>query len=280
MKKKFLIAACALMMIVSGCGKEAADEGSIFEKEPIAASADEDFTQQIKNEISEIAAAGSLTDELVKVNELYSKYDDLRMNAETQTEMNTAAKWGTLVWETEVESLMERISNHENKSAVEQIKPTYDDWSSKVDAMAEKMAYIYEGGSIQGMIIMDNKRILCRNEAYGLASTLADLNGEATFMLPERDPYGYYGDFASGDYLILTEGMESGSYNILVSINGKGEITGMGEATGDESLSFTGDDMVTTGEITYSNFGAEFSVTEADGTVVNSGDYYEFTFHY
>ncbi|MCR5557952.1 MAG: hypothetical protein K6F75_10380 [Butyrivibrio sp.] len=278
MKRKYLVAACVAAMILSGCGNTETSDDSVLEKEPV--------TTQIQSEVAGIAAAGNLSDELEMVTELYDQYDDMRMSAETQTEMNEKAQWGTMVWVTEVESLMERIENCGNSSAIEQIRPAFEEWSANVDAMAEKMSYSYEGGSIQGMIILQNKGILYRNEAFALASTLADLNGDVTFSFPTRDPYGYYGDFVGGDYLILTEGMESGSYTVLISKKDAGEITGYGfqadgEAFGssDGELTFASDDDSVSGALSYSAMGANFSVTESTNDAFPAGSSYEFSFH-
>lgn len=304
MKRKYLVAACVAAMILGGCGNTETTENSIFEKEPVTAVADagqadgaasetgagagasEDYTAEIKSEIAGIAAAGNLSEELEMVSDRFEQYDDMRMDAETQTEMNEKSQWGTLVWVTEVESLMERIENCGNSSAIEQIKPAFKEWSANVDAMAEKMSYIYEGGSIQGMIIQQNKAILYRNEAFALASTLADLNGDVDFTFPTRDPYGYYGDFASGEYLILTEGMESGSYNVLISKKDAGEITGYGfQADGDAfgstdgELTFASDDDSVSGTLSYSAMGANLSVTESTNDAFPAGSSYEFSFH-
>ena len=325
MKRKYLVAACVAAMILGGCGSAETTENSIFDKEPITATAyagqadgseagqtedngagqndasqadgatsetgadacaTEDYTEQIKSEIAAIAAGGNLSDELEMVSDLFDQYDDMRMDAETQTEMNWKAQWGTQVWVSEVESLMERIENCGNSSAIEQIKPAFKDWSSNVDAMAQKMSYSYEGGSIQGMIVLQNKGILYRNEAFALASTLADLNGDVAFTFPARDSYGFYGDFASGEYVILTEGMESGSYSVLISTKDGGEITGYGfQADGDAfgstdgELTFASDDDSVSGTLSYSAMGANLSVTESTNDAFPAGSSYEFSFH-
>ncbi|MCR5656965.1 MAG: hypothetical protein K6G06_05815 [Butyrivibrio sp.] len=256
-----------------------AEDAAEVEVEADDTKAGEDYTEQIKTEIGEIAGSDSLADEMTKVDELYKKYDDLRMNAETQVEMDEMAQWPTLVWETEVESLMERIEKTED-SSVADIKSAYDEWSSNVDAIAEKMSFTYEGGSIQGMITVGNKATLCRNKAYGLAASLADINKETDFEIPATDPYGIYGDFSKGNYIILTEGMESGSYNVLISTDA-GEITGTAvDGEGEKELAFTSDDDTIKGSVTYDNTVASFTVSESDGSVVKADDVFDFDLHY
>ena len=51
----------------------------------------------------------SLSDELVKANEIYDKYDELRRNAKTQLEMNFLGQWGTLVWKDETLRLLDQL---------------------------------------------------------------------------------------------------------------------------------------------------------------------------
>lgn len=265
--------------VASSTDEEVTGAADAAEVEVEGTEEGEDYTEQIKTEIAEIAASDSLAEEIKKVEELYNKYDDLRMNAETQAEMNSQAQWPELVWETEVESLMERIEKTED-SSVADIKAAYDEWSSNVDAIAEKMSFTYEGGSIQGMITVGNKATLCRNKAYGLAASLADINKETDFEIPATDPYGIYGDFSKGNYLILTEGMESGSYNVLISTDA-GEITGTAvDGEGEKELAFTSDDDTIKGSVTYDNTVASFTVSESDGSVVKADDVFDFDLHY
>ncbi len=241
-----------------------------------------EYEAQIKDEVKSIvASAQDLTEELEQINQLNDKYDEMQQNAETQGEMNDLSVNGKLIWKAEAESLLERLKDTEGVS-YDDIYAEYQNWEKYVDKMAERMAYIYEGGSIQGMIIMGNAEGRYRSEAYTLASTLADLKGEVAFSFPTSvGPSGYYGYYASDNYLIVTDGMESGSYDVLIHPEGSEEIRGTAtedEETGD--LYFISDDGNMSAFLSCWALGAGVSVTESDKEAFTAGESYEFTGRY
>ncbi len=256
---------------ISSESSEVSESGDVYE-----------YEAQINEEVKAIvASAQDLTDELKQVNKLNDKYDEMEQDAETQAEMDNLSVNGKLVWKAEAESLLERLKETEGAS-YDDIYAEYQNWEKYVNTMAERMSYIYEGGSIQGMIIMGNEAERYRSEAYTLASTLADLKGEAAFSFPTSvGPSGYYGDYASDNYLIVTEGMESGSYNVLIHPEGSEEIRGT--ATEDEEsgdLYFVSDDGNMSAFLSCWALGAGVSVTESDKEAFTAGQSYEFTYRY
>lgn len=256
---------------ISSESSEAAESGEGYE-----------YEAQINEEVKSIvASAQDLTDELEQINKLNDKYDEMEQQAESQAEMDYLCVNGKLVWKAEAESLLERLKETEGAS-YDDIYAEYQNWEKHVRTMAERMSYVYEGGSIQGMIIMANVAERYRTEAYTLASTLADLRGEAAFSFPTSvGPSGYYGDYASDNYLTVNEGMESGSYDVLIHKDGSEEIRGI--ATEDEetgNLYFVSDDGNMSAFISYGALGAGLSVTESDKEAFTAGQSYEFTYRY
>ncbi len=244
-------------------------------------SAMEDYTDQIASEI-EALSSDSLSDELVKVNELYNKYDEMRMNAPDQTSINELSKWGILVWKDETLSLLNRLKEQDSAN-YDDILAEYENWEKYVPSMAEKMSYLYEDGSIYPTIRSYNEAMRYKREAYTLASTLADVTNDVAFSFPDSTPCGYYGDYAGDSYLIITEGMESDSFNILIHIDDTKELRGYGyiaDQPGDEYILFTSEDDTVKGTISYFALDATFYVSETDGSVVGPEESYSFTFKY
>ena len=308
MKKRILATLLAAVFVLGGCGKEAVEESGdtgLFEQvggekevdnsadveasestdmESVAEAQSQDYTEQIQNEINDIISGSeNLSDELVKVNELYEKYEMIRMSAETQADINELSQWTILVWKLEDKSLADRINEKDPANSGE-FTSEYERWESYVPSVAEKMSYAYEGGSIQPMIINYNTAMRYKQDAYSLASALADLNGEVTFSFPDSTPCGFYGDYAGDCYLIITEGMESDSYNVRVHIDDEHEFSGYGyiqDYPGDkEVIHFTSDDDTIKGTIDYSVLGSTFYVSETDGAIVGPEEAYDFTFKY
>ncbi len=256
---------------ISSESSEVSESGDVYE-----------YEAQINEEVKAIvASAKDLTDELEQINKLNDKYDEMEQNAETQAEMDYLCVNGKLVWKAEAESLLERLKETEGAS-YDDIYAEYQNWEKYVNTMAERMSYMYEGGSIQGVIIMGNVAERYRSEVYTLASTLADLKGEAAFSFPTSvGPSGYYGDYASDNYLIVTEGMESGSYDVLIHPEGSEEVRG--SATADEEtgdLYFVSDDGNMSAFLSCWSLGAGVSVTESDKEAFAAGESYEFTYRY
>lgn len=240
---------------------DVSDDDSASEDE----AGEEDYSTQIKAEVDEVvASSSSLTDEINGICDLYEKYENLRMDGETQVEMNSLSLNLLYVWQAETESLLDRIKEADG-SQYETIYATYTDWEQYVDDISEKMAYEYEGGSIQGMIITTNSAERYRNEAVKLAEKLAVINGESDFEAPDFGIVGYYGSYDNLDTCIIcTEGMESGSYSLLICIEGKEDIQAYFTAESNDfgSYEFTNDDGSIKGTISLKS-GAGMQITEA-----------------
>lgn len=296
MKKKILFAMIATVLALGGCGESGEESAPTFEGTAIeetdksATDAGKDGEQensydaQIKEEIAEIVkSAGSLSKELVSVNELYAKYDDLRANAQDQATMNELSKYGTQVWREEVASLLDRIKE-KDASIYAEVFSSYEKWESRVPFMTEKMSEDYKDGSIYATTYAYNEAMRYKREAYVLASTLADVAKEYDFVYPDSTRCGFYGDYEGSSYLTITEGMESGTYNIVIHIDDTKELRGYGEVENapdsDTYLLFTSNDGTVEGFVSHSNLEASFYVTKTDYSVVGPEGAYSFSFKY
>ncbi len=318
MKKQILVMMAAAMLLGGCAGKAEADDATIFEKTgeetqdstgaedagtenaeaqiadaesagtesaDAGAAGSDDYTDTIKSEIDDIAGSASdLSDELVKVNSLYDKYDEMRMNAEDQTSINLLSQWGTVVWKDETISLLDRISQS-NSTQNKEIHDEYEKWEKYVPTMVERMSKTYEDGSIYAMIYNYNEAMRYKREAYVLASALADLKGDVAFSFPDSTRCGYYGDYTGDSYLIITEGMESGSYDITIHFDDATEVHGTGvveegEPDSDTYLLFTSDDGGITAYVSHSTLEAGLYVIESNNPAVSIVGGYSFNFQY
>ena len=309
MKKKILLAMVAAVLAMGGCGGSGEESLPTVESKAIEATDKSETAQdksetdaandgaqaqnnedadsyeaQIKAEIAEIAkGSDSLSKELVGVNELYAKYDDMRANAQDQATMNELCKYGTQVWKAETTSLLGRIKE-KDASVYGEIFSEYEKWESHVPFMAEKMSENYKDGSIYPTIYAYNEAMRYKRKAYTLASTLADITKEMDFGYPDSTRCGFYGDYEGSSYLTITEGMESGTYNIVIHIDDTKELRGWGEVEdapdSDTYLLFTSDDNTVTGYVSHSTLEAGFYVITTDYSVVGPEGGYNFSFKY
>ena len=187
------------------------------------------------------------------------------------------------IWKEEVASLLDRIKAKDAEYYGE-IASEYEKWVRRVPFMAEKMSEAYKDGSIYSTIYAYNEAMRYKREAYALASTLADLMDEVDFTFPDSTRCGFYGDYEGSSYLTISEGMERGTYDIVIHIDDTKELRGWGEVEdapdSDTYLLFTSDDGTVKGYVSHSVLEASFYVTETDNSVVGPEGAYSFSFKY
>ncbi|SHJ62341.1 lysozyme inhibitor LprI family protein [Pseudobutyrivibrio xylanivorans] len=296
MKKRFLILFIAATMTFAACGKTEAETSPAVDSTVESTAQDventdsedvvadggnqeiTDYTEQIKSEVAEAKSAKSLQEELDTIAELAEKYDELRMNSETQTEMNENSQWGLLVWDTELNSLWSRMSDELDSATKEEILAKQRIWVAMKDNAANHLSATYEGGSIWSMIYNDEQANITRRRAYVLANEYAKFKGEK-FSMPARDNTGYFVDTqgTTDEYSSMTieQGMEGDSLMFTVSLYRVGELRGYGEATSD-GITFESEDGNVKASIVVSYDGASFTVDEATDAIVNAGESFDF----
>lgn len=293
MRKRPLLSIITAMLLLNACSfnnnisleESSLDASSTETSAPENASEDyssNDYSSQIKAEI-DTAITDSLSDELKNIDEIYNKYYEIEQNATDQTQMNESSQWGTLVWKYESAKLLERIKE-KSPTNYDDILSEYETWEKYIPSMVEKMSSFYENESIYSTIYSYNEAMRYRQKAFCLASTLADFMGDSNFTLPDSSMCGYYGDYIANSYLIITEGMENGSYNIIIHIDNSKELRGYAtlyKYPGDKDvLLFTSEDESVKGTIDYFEPDATFYVSETDNAVVYPEEAFTFRFKY
>ncbi len=293
MRKRLLLSIITAMLLLNACSfnnnisleESSLDASSTETSAPENVSEDyssNDYSSQIKAEI-DTAITDSLSDELKNIDEIYNKYYEIDQNTTDQTQMNESSQWGTLVWKYESEKLLERIKE-KSPTNYDDILSEYETWEKYIPSMVEKMSSFYENESIYSTIYSYNEAMRYRQKAFCLASTLADFMGDSNFTLPDSSMCGYYGDYIANSYLIITEGMENGSYNIIIHIDNSKELHGYAtlyKYPGDKDvLLFTSEDESVKGTIDYFEPDATFYVSETDNAVVYPEEAFTFRFKY
>ncbi|MCR5469263.1 MAG: DUF1311 domain-containing protein [Lachnospiraceae bacterium] len=99
----------------------------------------------------------SVDDELAAVEEKAKEIEDALGEDSTQYELNMNAMWLATVWDKELNSLWGRLKETLPESEMTALTAEEKEWITKKDAAVEEEGAIYEGGSIQPLI-MDTKR--------------------------------------------------------------------------------------------------------------------------
>ncbi|MBR5093683.1 MAG: DUF1311 domain-containing protein [Oscillospiraceae bacterium] len=218
-----------------------------------------------------VSGAGSLQEELRKVERLAACYRDAGLTAETQAEMNAAAALPYQVWDTELNSLWARLQTELDAAARETLLQEEIEWISLRDQLAAQALEDYRGGSIYPMLLQEENASLTRVRCYQLARILAGARSEE-FRLPARTVAGGYGEpvGAGGfDMLSIYPGMEN-SYMARFSAIRLGVAEGEAVPDGEGRLLLHGQDGLEA-EIVYGWDGAVFTVTK-DGGPFHAGD--------
>jgi uncharacterized protein YecT (DUF1311 family) len=289
MKKRILFILMASTIAFAGCSKDdiEVDSGVVTtggeaeqnNEETVDSPAEdaeesEDYTEKIKSEVAEAASSKSVQEEIDTIAALSKKYDELRMNSDTQTEMNENSQWEYLIWDEELNSLWSRMSDELDSTTKEKVLERQRVWVAKKDNAAEQLSAIYQEGSIYPMILNGEQANITRRRVYVLANEYAKFKGE-TFSMPARDNTGYFVDTqgTSDEYSTMTiaEGMEGDSLDITVSLHKIGELTGFGEATAN-GITFESYDGNVKATIGISYDGASFTVDAASDSIVEAGE--------
>ena len=96
-------------------GDEATDSDESEESEVSA----DDYTDDVKKAVEEAALAGSLQEELSRIEEADASYAEKLQNAQTQAEMTQLSQWPALLWDTELNSLWSRAQETLESSELE-----------------------------------------------------------------------------------------------------------------------------------------------------------------
>lgn len=242
-----------------------------------------DFTEDIKNDVAHASAsAGSLQEELSKVDEVTRKYDELFRIGEAQLDLNMAAAWTYDIWDAELNSLWSRFSESADTSARERVLKDERNWiSMKEEVTIENLGRRVDGGSMYPLLEYSFLEEISRNRCFILAGELAKIKGE-TFVMPEREIYGTYVDNqGTGEVyssLITRKGWENED-EAIVSLHRLGMFFGTFTDKGNGELSFETNDETIKGIIHINGWsGADFEVTESKNDVLTAGEKYNFDF--
>ena len=230
-----------------------------------------DYTEDIKNEIDKIAASGyTMEEEIAEVKRLSDKFDKLAEAAGTQYEMNITSVWYFVIWDSELNSIWQRMNQATKDTILEEERV----WIKNRDRIAEIINEENEKGSIFSLLVNTDRAMFAENRSYILASLYAKDRGEK-FELPQREAVGNYLSSEDDSTLLIKYGMEAGSIDALLTITDKCEIAG--KVTGDgDKLHFESNDGYVTGTIEYSWDGAVFKVDQSNNENLPANSSYMF----
>lgn len=250
----WIITICMLAACKTNDKEEVNDSKATYEK----------TTVDLNSELAEVEAQ---SDELVK------KFQD----DTTQMELNqTARDWYDL-WDAELNSLWNRISDTVDEDTKSMILAEQRSWIVDKEAAVAEAGEFYEGGSMQSFI--ENKRAakLTRARCYVLATYLGEAIGQTVEAL-KIDYAGTYvdtqGTMESYSDLSITEESD-GTYHVEVNIYRLAALEGTAKLEG-EVLKFIDEEIDVKGDIVVDDESAVLTITESDWEYIENGDRFDF----
>lgn len=261
------------------------EEDVIDLKETIRLDFDYDFTADIEDDVDCVVSASStLQNELKNMDRITQKYTLLLDTAQTQQEMNTAARWLYVVWDTELNDLWSRFCDFADEETEEKVRAEQRKWIAMKDEVTLRgLGTPEENGSMHPLLLHSFWEENTKNRAYYLANELAKVKGEP-FVMPELSKkYGSFVDNQGTDHVyssLFTDQSVSGKDEAKISIDRQGEVRGGFIDHGNGELAFLSDDGSVEGIIKINGWdGATFEVTKTtDVSPFAVGERAEFPF--
>ncbi len=228
-----------------------------------------DYSEEIRTDVDRVAAgSASLQAELENMDKLMERYTPLAEAAQTQGEMNVSSEWLFVIWDTELNSLWNRLRDCADETAWADLLAEQDNWiAMKEEVIAQRVGSREENGSMYPLLRNSVMEEITRNRAYVLADQLAASKGEA-FALPEKSaPYGLFADNQGTDQIysfLSTQLGFDGEEQAVISVYRQGETEGTFADNGNGEWAYTAYDGAVKGIIRIDGWnGAGFEVTEA-----------------
>lgn len=246
-----------------------------------------DYSEDIKADVAHVASvSASLQEELKNIEKVIQKYTPLAEAAQTQGEMNASSKWFFVIWDTELNNLLDRFCDSADQQAREKVLAEQRNWADmKEEATRTSIGSSEENGSIYPLLVNSFLEEITKSRAYVLANELAKVTGEP-FAMPDRSAkYGLFVDnLGTGSIyssLVTREGASGDE--AVISIHRLVGFKGTFVDNGNGELSFTSNDAdsrIVKGIIKINGWdGASFTLTEApEGYIVPVGEKFDFPF--
>ncbi|RKM54106.1 DUF1311 domain-containing protein [Butyrivibrio sp. X503] len=239
-----------------------------------------DYSADIKKDVdAAIAGASSVQDELDAVSKVADKYRKFASKAVGQADMNMASNWSLTVWDSELNSLWDRISKSADAKGKDDLLAKQRTWNSMKDSVIiADIGPREESGTIYPLLYNGCMENLTYNRCIVLANELAKINGDS-FKMPERGIYGtYVDDQGTGEIystLVITQGME-GDNVAKIALYREKDLEGSFTDKGNGELEFTDNASGVKGIIKLNGWdGATFEVTQGD-EIVATGEKHTF----
>ena len=194
MKRKVLIGIILALSLV-GCGNFDEDDNRgetvIVSKDNDSDEKDEDVDAADKKEdktesSDEKESDDSIQAELASVEEEYQKlYDNTDSGSMSQCEMNEAAFNLYDVWDKELNSLWERLTEELDESEKKELVAEQKAWIAQKEANSTAAGMSWSGGSGQPCITLGEEEDMTHKRCYELAERLAEVRGE-DFEIPSK----------------------------------------------------------------------------------------------
>lgn len=245
-KKKFLSLGMVLLMSLGlfACEKEiekneSTINASSMETESLPTPTDASF------ETKEEKLQGSISKELLELENEAAALEEKLQNAMTQTDMNVLSGELYLLWDNELNDLWKRIKEKNTKEEMDKLLDEERQWIKDKEAKVKKAGAEFEGGSIQPLIENQEATNITKERVYELAKILGKLTNEEVVIPASNitsanatDTFGEDNIFEYGDSKCGNNYMQTVAGNIVEGKQWKYEFENNNMRLDDELVNF------------------------------------------
>lgn len=185
MKKTGIVLLCVLTVsLCNGCGNS--KEEVVFPSSDEQQQSEEStyFTES-ETETSEVSETESIQDEIAKIEEKSNEFENADWGSMNQQEMNqTTGEWYQL-WDNELNSLWDRLSNELDADTKAKVLEEQREWIKRKEENVRGAGMEAYGGSLQPQLENSAAEEITRARVYVLAGYLADVRNESFVIDPE-----------------------------------------------------------------------------------------------
>ena len=185
MKKTGIVLLCVLTVsLCNGCGnskEEAALPSSVEQQQ----SEESTYFTESEAETSEVSETGSIQNEIAKIEEKSNEFENADWGSMNQQEMNQITGEWYQLWDNELNSLWDRLSNELDADTKAKVLEEQREWIRRKEESVKAAGMEGYGGSLQPQLENSAAEELTRARVYVLAGYLADVRNESFVIDPE-----------------------------------------------------------------------------------------------
>lgn len=186
MKKTGIVLLCALTVsLCNGCGSSKEEVVFPSSDEQQQQSEESTYFTESETETNEVSKTESIQDEISQIEEKSNEFENADWGSMNQQEMNQLTGEWYQLWDNELNSLWDRLSNELDTDTKAKVLEEQREWIKRKEENVRGAGMEGYGGSLQPQLENSAAEEITRARVYVLAGYLADVRNESFVIDPE-----------------------------------------------------------------------------------------------